>query len=304
MGRPLRLRHRPICWLTRNSGSSKQSARPIPARGIRGARIAVHGEHPRSAAVSLVPHPRFATPAGGQLRQWQHRGLALGADGVPQEVTSVFDSYGAGPPPAAGRTARASHSAWPRRHVLGVDLGADVVRRLQIRPNGVLAEGEPVVVLPAGTGPRQIRVSADQRTAYVLGELSGELITVALGPLRLGAIVNRRPAWLSDPSGPNLPARLLAVGDRLYVSRRGLDRITVFGLKNDVPTPLTEIETGTWPRHFALSGRWLYTADQLDDQMTVHDLRSSRDSGQISLHIPIWRPTCVLLVALGSGRPP
>jgi hypothetical protein len=97
MGRPLRLRHRPICWLTRNSGSSKQSARPIPARGIRGARIAVHGEHPRSAAVSLVPHPRFATPAGGQLRQWQHRGVALGADGVPQELTSVFDSYGAGP---------------------------------------------------------------------------------------------------------------------------------------------------------------------------------------------------------------
>lgn len=220
--------------------------------------------------------------------------LALGPDGVPQEVTSVFDSYGAGPRPRQEGPHAHHILRGPDGTYWVVDLGADVVRRLHISPDGVLAEGEPVVVLPPGTGPRQIRVSPDQRSAYVLGELSGELITVALQPGRSGAIVNRRPAWLGEPSGLNLPAHLLAAGDRLYVSHRGLDRITVFSLKNDVPTPLTEIETGRWPRHFALSGRWLYTADQLDDQMSAHGLTSSRDSTQTSLHIPIRRPTCVL----------
>jgi 6-phosphogluconolactonase (cycloisomerase 2 family) len=127
-----------------------------------------------------------------------------------------------------------------------------------------------------------------------LGELSGELITVACKPGRSGTIVNRRPAWLTEPSGENLPAHLLVDGDRLYVSHRGLNRITVFSLTTDVPTPLTEIETGAWPRHFALRGGWLYIADQLDDRITAKALTSSGDSLETSLHTAMRRPSCVL----------
>jgi 6-phosphogluconolactonase len=206
--------------------------------------------------------------------------LRLGADGSPQEVTGVFGSYGTGP----HRRQEGPHA----HHILlgpdgtnwVVDLGTDMVRRLHISTEGTLREGEPVVGLPAGTGPRQIRLSRDRRTAYVLGELSGELITVALKPGRSGAIVNRRPAWLAEPSGANLPAHLLVVGDRLYVSHRGLNRITVFGLKDDLPIPLTEIKTGQWPRHFAIRDRWLYVADQLDDQVSARALRRRTESSQ------------------------
>jgi 6-phosphogluconolactonase len=216
--------------------------------------------------------------------------VRLDPRGIPQEVTGVFDSYGAGPHP---------RQDGPHAHHIGlgpdgtnwvVDLGADVVRRLHTSPAGTLKEGEPVVVLPAGTGPRQIRLGRGQRTAYVLGELSGELITVALKPGRPAVIVNRRPAWLSEPSGANLPAHLLAVGGRLYVSHRGHDRITVFSLENDLPVPLEEIQTGAWPRHFALAGGWLYVADQLDDEVTTGALSSSG----VSLRVAVRRPTCVL----------
>ena len=222
--------------------------------------------------------------------------VRLGDDGIPREVTGVFDSYGAGPH---------SRQGGPHAHhiVLGpdgtywvVDLGADVVRRLQISPEGTLKEGEPVVVLPAGTGPRQIRIGRGQQTAYVLGELSGELITVALRPGRVGEIVNRRPAWLNEAPGANLPAHLLVVGDRLYVSHRGYDRITVFTLEGDLPVPLEEIPTGAWPRHFVVAGGWLYTADQLDDQISAQPVTSAGQSRPAPLHSPVRRPSCILLL--------
>jgi 6-phosphogluconolactonase len=218
--------------------------------------------------------------------------VRLDAGGIPQTVTAVFDSYGGGPHP---------RQDGPHAHhlLLGpdgtnwlVDLGADVIRRLHLSPEGNLTEGEPVVVLPAGTGPRQIRLGRGQRTAYVLGELSGELITVALKPGLSAEIVNRRPSWLTEPLGANLPAHLLVIGDRLYVSHRGHNRITVFRLENDLPIPLEEIETGAWPRHFALAGGWLYVAAQLDDQVTVRALTSPSVTGQMAIR----RPTCVLPV--------
>jgi 6-phosphogluconolactonase (cycloisomerase 2 family) len=222
--------------------------------------------------------------------------VRLGADGIPREVTGAFDSYGTGPHPRQGGPHAHHIVLGPDGTYWVVDLGADVVRRLQISPEGILTEGEPVVVLPAGTGPRQIRLGPGQRTAYVLGELSGELITVALKPGRAGEIVNRRPAWLNEPPGENLPAHLLVVGDRLYVSHRGYDRITVFTLKSDLPVPLEEIQTGAWPRHFVVAGGWLYTADQLDDQVTAQAAASAGDSRPRPLHSPIARPSCILLL--------
>jgi 6-phosphogluconolactonase (cycloisomerase 2 family) len=220
--------------------------------------------------------------------------LRLGDDGVPQEVTGVFSSYGQGPHPRQEGPHAHHIQQGPDGTYWMVDLGADVVRRLYVGPDGKLLEGEPVVALPAGTGPRQIRVSADGRTAYVLGELSEELITLALRPGQSAVMVNRRPGWLTEPPVQNLPAHLLVAGRRLYVSHRGLNRITVFSLDNELPIPLMEIETGAWPRHFALAGGWLYIADQLDDQVTARALTAAGDSFGTSVHTTVRRPTCVL----------
>jgi 6-phosphogluconolactonase (cycloisomerase 2 family) len=175
-----------------------------------------------------------------------------------------------------------------------VDLGADVVRRLHLSPEGIFTQGEPVVVLPPGTGPRQIRLGPGRRTAYVVGELSGELITVQVHPGRAGTIVDRRPSRLTEPTGENLPAHLLVVGNRLYVSHRGLDRIAVFALEHELPTPLAEIETGPGPRHFAVCGGWLYVANELGDQVSARAMAPAAASPQPVVHFGVRRPTCVL----------
>jgi 6-phosphogluconolactonase len=222
--------------------------------------------------------------------------IRLDTDAIPDEVTGVFGSYGAGPHPRQGGPHAHHVLPGPDGSIWVVDLGADVVRRLHIGRDGNLKEGEPVVALPAGTGPRQIRLHLGRKLAYVLGELSGELITVALEPGRSGTVVNRCPAWLAEPSGENLPAHLLVVGDKLYVSHRGLNRITVFDLKDGLPTPLAEFETGAWPRHFALRGGWLYIAEQLDDRVTARTLTSSGDLFGPSRHTAVRRPSCLLLL--------
>jgi 6-phosphogluconolactonase len=276
---------------------SETDAGAVSAIGTQGAielrsTLAIPGQLP--CDLSLTPdcrHLLVANYGSGNVVA-----LRLGRDGTPQEVTAVFDSYGAGPHPRQQGPHAHHLLSGPDGTQWLVDLGADVVRRLRVGSDGTIEEAEPVVVLPPGTGPRQIRVSADQRYAYVVGELSGELITVSLVPGETGVIVNRRPAWFTEPAAENLPAHLVVSGDRLYVSHRGLDRITVFSLRSGVPTPLSEIETGAWPRHFVLAGGWVYSADQLDDQITAQPLVSSDGSPQKLLRTPVRAPSCVLLL--------
>jgi 6-phosphogluconolactonase len=284
--------HLPLVYAVNESATGA-----VSAVGIQGAlelrtTLTIPGQLP--CHLCLAPDLRYLLVAN--YGSGNVVALRLGSDGIPQEVTGVFDSYGTGPHPRQDGPHAHHILRGPDGAHWVVDLGADVVRRLQIGPDGTLAEGEPVVALPAGTGPRQVKVSADQRTAYVLGEISGELITVALSPGKPGAIVDRRPSSLSEPSGENLPAHLLLSGDRLYVSHRGLDKVTVFSLDNGVPTPMAEIDTGAWPRHFALDGGWLYSADQRDDQLTAQPVPVSGDSLQTPQHLTVRAPTCVLLL--------
>lgn len=225
--------------------------------------------------------------------------IRLDADGIPKEIAGTYRSHGAGPHPRQ-EGPHAHHAlVGPDGTMWIVDLGADVVRRLRIGPDGTFEEADPVVTLAAGTGPRQIRPHHDRPIAYVLGELTGQLITVAIAPGRVGTVVAQRPASLTEPDRENLPAHLLRHGDRLYVSHRGLNRITKFDIASVRPEPIAEIQTGAWPRHLAVDDQWLYIAEQLEDRITAHPLTASPgtaflDNHNSLLHAAVRRPSCVL----------
>jgi 6-phosphogluconolactonase len=286
------LRHpvQPLVYAVNETQSAAVSAIGIGAPLRVASTLAIPGRLPCHLCLSHdFRHLLVANYGSGEVVA-----VRLGADGIPQEVAGVLAPFGAGPHQRQDGPHAHHIRLGPDGTYWVVDLGADVVRRVHLGPEGTLEEGEPVVALPAGTGPRQVRLGPGRKTAYVLGELSAELITVALRPGRPGRVVNRRPAWLSEPSVENLPAHLVVVGERLYVSHRGLNQITVFNLKNDLPTPLTQIQTGAWPRHFALEGGWLYIGDQLDDRVSARALTSSGDPVDTPVHIAVRRPSCVL----------
>jgi 6-phosphogluconolactonase len=229
--------------------------------------------------------------------------VRLDRSGLPIETTAKVDFSGSGPHERQAAPHAHQVATGPDGTLWVVDLGADLVRRLDLGHGGTLTELEPAVVLPPGTGPRQIRVRPDHRTGYVLGELSGELITVSL--TGSGAVLHRQPCWLTQPGRDYLPAHLsLTTTGRLYASLRGADRVTVFDTAGGSPRPIGEAATLAWPRHFALDGRWLYLAEQLADRVTICRLN---DTGLAPTDIdrvshPVHQPSCVLLLPFRRHR--
>jgi 6-phosphogluconolactonase (cycloisomerase 2 family) len=217
--------------------------------------------------------------------------IRLDEDGLAAEIVGRYQGRGSGPHPRQDRSHAHHVQFGPDGALWVVDLGADVVRRLWISPDGTLSEGAPVVTLPPGTGPRQLRLAPGGR-AYVLGELSGEVVTVDTSGT--GRVLARTSAWLTEPAGDNLPAHLLLHGRQLYASHRGHDRIVEFDATSTHLRPTRELPTGAWPRHFAIDGSWLYVASQLDDRLTARLLRSDADPREV--HSTVHRPTCVLLL--------
>lgn len=217
--------------------------------------------------------------------------VRLDDDGLATEVVGFYEGHGSGPHPRQDGPYAHQVQNGPDGALWVADLGADVVRRLWLAPDGTLSEGEPVLVLPPGTGPRQLRLRPDGRHGYVIGELSGEVLTVDTSGA--GRVLDRRPAWLTRPPEDNLAAHLVLRGERLYASHRGLDRIVEFEAHPAHVTPIRELPTGGSPRHFALDGDWLYVADQLDDRLTARQLSDDTAADGV-LQAAVRRPSCVL----------
>jgi 6-phosphogluconolactonase len=223
--------------------------------------------------------------------------VRLDHSGLPIEATAKITFSGSGPHERQAAPHAHQVATGPDGTVWAVDLGADLVRRLDLGRDGTLTELEPAVVLPPGTGPRQIRVRADHRTGYILGELSGELITVSWS--ESSALLHRQPSWLTQPDSDYLPAHLaLTEAGRLYASLRGADRVTVFDTAGSTPRPIGETPTLAWPRHFVIDGRWLYLAEQFANRLTVRRLGSTGLAAEDLDHVshPVHQPSCVVLL--------
>jgi 6-phosphogluconolactonase len=109
--------------------------------------------------------------------------------------------------------------------------------------------------------------------AYVLGELSGQLITVEW-PGGQPRVTRSQPA--SDhplPQGNAAAALELSHdGRRLYASHRGADTIVAFDL-TDPHRPRWERSWpagGGSPRHIAQDGAWLYAACEQPGIIAAH----------------------------------
>lgn len=278
-------------YLTRHSGRALVYA---VSEGARSAVTAVHPDPLEIVASLAVPGDHachLAVTGDGRYLLAAAYGdgtvssVRLDECGRPVEVADSLTPQGSGPHPRQ-RGPHAHHiRPLPDGSISVTDLGADLIRRIRIDDSGALREDDPVLRLPPGTGPRQTRLHPNGRTTYVLGELSGELITATNG-----VVDHRRPAWIDQPDGENLPAHLLVAGDFLYVSHRGHDRIAVFDVGRVVPAPVGEFATGAWPRHMAIHAGWLYIAGQNDNEITVRPLDRT---GAVS-RTPMCRPSCVL----------
>ncbi|MEP6851414.1 MAG: lactonase family protein [bacterium] len=229
----------------------------------------------------------------------------LSDDGGIGELTDLAEVSGSGPDPDR-QVAPHAHmvAVAPAGHEIAVaDLGSDRVWRFGLdRGSGRLSALDPPLVLPPGSGTRQVLFVDDGRRVVTLGELDGS-VAVADWPPRTDATVVSTPGATTDLAPGGLAAALVtADGRRFYCSHRGADRIAVLDRQADAVKVVAEFDcAGAWPRHLSLAGDVLYVANQHSNAVAAIGLRADGRTPSSVTTATLPSPTCVLLEPRKDG---
>ncbi len=215
--------------------------------------VSSHGKNP--CYISTDPTGRYAAVANyssGNVVVYK-----TGPDGALLEPATIRQNAGTGP-----NTERQEgpHAHWAQFHegrIYSVDLGTDQILGYSFDvATGKVGDAFTVFKAPAGSGPRHMLFHPNGQHAYVVTELSSQVITLkaaADGRFEQVAIQSTLPAGFA---GKSFCAHIVLnkAADRLYVSNRGNNSIAVFKVAADGALSLLQIAPtlGDWPRFFLL----------------------------------------------------
>jgi 6-phosphogluconolactonase len=165
------------------------------------------------------------------------------------------------------------------RFALGCDLGTDkiMVYRLDTA-KGTMTPNDPAFVpVPAGSGPRHLVFSRDEKSVYVVNEMVCSVSSFdwdkQTGKLSLRQTISALPAGAAvQPDFTAAEILLHPSGTFLYVSVRGHDSISVFAV-DPASGNLNLIQNlssgGKAPRGLGIdpTGHWLLAGNQKTDNM-------------------------------------
>lgn len=146
------------------------------------------------------------------------------------------------------------------------------------------------VAMPAGHGPRHLAFHADGRHVFCANELAStvSLLEYRDGELTLVDTVNALP---EDFTGISTVAAIRCVGDRVYVSNRGHDSVSVLDFSGTSLTLRETIPTyGKGPRDFMLADDRIIAANEAGDAVCV----VSMADGELVAKLDVPSPVCVL----------
>jgi len=202
-------------------------------------------------------------------------------------------------------TARFAHSIITDRTnhwAFAPHLGSDQIFQFKFdAKTGKLTPNSPATVpLKAGSGPRHIVISNDNKFAYLLSEMTGTITTLALnaktGLLSEVSAASMLPADSKlvpgiarlpqgEPPGPPHDAsndicasdlHLTPNGKFLYAAERTSSTISTFSVdgKTGKLTRLAGTPTEKWPRSFAIdpAGKYLIAVGQQSNSISVYSI--------------------------------
>ncbi|PKF80929.1 6-phosphogluconolactonase [Vibrio sp. vnigr-6D03] len=180
-----------------------------------------------------------------------------------------------------------------------VDLGTDRVSFYPIS-NTLINESEVQhVQTPPGSGPRHLVFSQDELKAYVLCELSEEVLVLKKNENDIWEIASTISPFVKHNEGGAAAAIRLSPDEKfVYVS--GRQQSSIACLKVEVSGDLTVVQTissgGLNPRDFNLmpNGKWLVVANQ--DTNNLVSYRRNEESGELQetgYSISTGNPVCV-----------
>ena len=176
------------------------------------------------------------------------------------------------------------------------DLGTDRIR--VIRADDYTYTGEEDIVLPDGSGPRHICFHSSGKYAYVITELSGDVVVLDIKDGGMAEIIQTVKADTVGGEG-SADIHLSPDGRFLYASCRiKSDGLAVFRVSADTG----KIErtgyclTGKHPRNFAITpnGRYILVACRDENAIEIYEV--DKDTGMpvdTGKRIPVKAPVCV-----------
>ncbi|WP_299089434.1 lactonase family protein [uncultured Metabacillus sp.] len=225
----------------------------------------------------------------------------VNADGTINPAAAIIEHNGNGPHERQEKPHTHFSGFTPdEKYVVAVDLGIDKVITYK-HSNGKLEEAHSLLV-KAGSGPRHISFHPNGKFAYVMTELSNEVIALSYnsenGIFTELQYVPTIPADFTENSQGSA-IHISSDGRFVYAGNRGHDSIAVFSVNQD-NGELTFVEytstEGSWPRDFAIdpTGKFVVASNQESSNLVLFS--RDADTGKLTLlqsDITVPDPVCV-----------
>ena len=180
----------------------------------------------------------------------------IGVEGGLEQSPVIRQNTGTGPNKDRQEGPHAHWVQFHGDHIYSVDLGTDQVLGYSFdAATGAVGQAFEAFKAPAGAGPRHMVFHPDGVHAFLVTEMGNTVVVLRKVNDRFEALqtLSTLPEGFS---GHSQAAHIVlnVVADRLYVSNRGHNSITVFAVGKDGALSLKQIAPtlGDWPRFFLL----------------------------------------------------
>lgn len=149
-----------------------------------------------------------------------------------------------------------------------------------------------------GTGPRHGVFSHDGKYLYLTSELSNEVFAIDTDKWEIENSIDVLPNGEKHVRG-GAAIRLNEAGDRLYISTRGKDVISVIEVNGkEMKLKQTVLSGGRQPRDFILAGKYLLCADRYSNKVVSFELHEDGTIGSMIDEVQIPEPVSLKTVDL------
>jgi len=223
--------------------------------------------------------------------------FSLDPNGVPKP--GPWQYHGSGHGPDAERQ-EGPHAHWvgfspDEGWLVQTDLGADLVRSFAFAPSrGMDGEIKLALQAPPGSGPRWMHFGLAGADALLVRELDS---TLGLYSWTDGELYewDRRSTRGPEAEGTNLAGHLAVnkAGDRIYVTNRGDDTVSLFAIKaGHLDRTTTFPSGGKSPRYLCLveEGDLLFVGHEDEGPTAIFDVSGAtpRRVGQLAIEKVAW----------------
>lgn len=231
----------------------------------------------------------------------------INQDGSVAPVSATFYHQGSGPNHERQEQSHMHYIALTPddRYLFAVDLGTDTLWAYEtdFQQGGLVYNSKLTLPVKPGSGPRHMLFHPDGAYAYVITELSSEIIALSYshesGLTEIQSIFTLPAGY----TGHNYCAAIHNSPDGrfLYASNRGHDSISVF----DIDPATGKLEwlsacstLGSYPRDFAIdpAGRFLIAANQFSNSIVPFAIHDSGKLEPIGAPCSVPSPVCVIIL--------